>query len=708
MTKSAAKSKPAPAPLQIHETCAIALDLLDVDEANVRHVKNGKTIDMLADDIAFRGLLENLCVQPVLSDTGEPTGRFGVIAGGRRLRALQLLAKKKRIEPNQPISCAVIATGSAADHSLAENTFREQLHPLDQFNAIKALVDQGIADAEIARRYHCTEKFVRQRMKLAAASPKLLKAYAADEISLEKLEAFCVTDDHKRQEEIFKALKAGQFFHPSQIRSALTEDSIEANDPRARFVGIDAYREAGGYIMQDLFKEESGPWLEDPDLLNKLAIEKIEAEREAILAKGFKWAVVCLDPNNVDHIKRNLSAIPNLPTGLSRDERAECARLEQEYDELLEKADGYADEDFTDADAERLKEIDPILTEMRNRQPKLSPKQIARTGVIVSIDEDGRLCLEYGFLRPEDVNQPKKAKSKAATADGDEAHPDHDSDTCEMDGDDDDDTDYVKADNNPSASVAGKSLSDSLVRDLTSYRTVALQAALGEDFNTAILAALHALCASIFCRASYKSCVKISPMQLYFRGIPGLEDWPAYKEIQARHDQWAERLPGDTAALWGTLVNLDDHERAHLFAHCISLTIDAVNGNQGRSSSALHSDQLAEAVSLDMKAAGWISTAENYFSRVTKDQIIDAVKEAAPTKAPLIDHLKKQVMAAEAERILKDTDWLPALLRAPFTSAAPESQEAHPDDDASAETPAQPLPAFLHGGVNGASSAPAA
>ena len=109
---------------------------------------------------------------------------------------------------------------------------------------------------------------------------------------------------------------------------------------------------------------------------------------------------------------------------------------------------------------------------------------------------------------------------------------------------------------------------------------------------------------------------------------------------------------------------------------------------------------MAEAVSLDMKAAGWESTTDTYFGRVNKDQIIEAVRGAAPTKVALIDHLKKPVMAKEAERLIKDTDWLPPLLRSPHAQATPPVETSIN----TVEEPAAPLPAFLQGGLNGSAA----
>ena len=73
-----------------------------------------------------------------------------------------------------------------------------------------------------------------------------------------------------------------------------------------------------------------------------------------------------------------------------------------------------------------------------------------------------------------------------------------------------------------------------------------------------------------------------------------------------------------------------------------------------------------EALGLDMAAAGWTPTVDNYLGRVTKARILEAVREAkGDAAAQLIDHLKKPDMAREAERLLAGTGWLPEPLRTP-------------------------------------------
>jgi ParB family chromosome partitioning protein len=96
--------------------------------------------------------------------------------------------------------------GIEEEDSLAENTMREALHPLDQFRAFERLLGQGVVVEEIAARFFVSAQVVRQRLKLAAASPKLLDLYIAEEMSLEQLMAFTVTEEHARQEQVWENL----------------------------------------------------------------------------------------------------------------------------------------------------------------------------------------------------------------------------------------------------------------------------------------------------------------------------------------------------------------------------------------------------------------------------------------------------------------------------------------------------------------------
>jgi len=249
----------------------IPFNKLILSQANVRRVKAGVSVEELAEDIARRGLLQGLSARPVRDADGAETGIFEIPAGGRRYRALQLLVKQKRMAKTQPVPCVVRDEGIAEEDSLAENVQRVALHPLDQFRAFQTLRDQGLGEEEIAARFFVTPAVVKQRLKLASVSPKLLDLYAEDEMSLEQLMAFTVTSDHARQEQVWEALRHTYNKGPHYIRRQLTESTVHASDRRTQFVGTEVYEAAGGMIMRDLFEDDRGGWLQDVPLLDRLA-----------------------------------------------------------------------------------------------------------------------------------------------------------------------------------------------------------------------------------------------------------------------------------------------------------------------------------------------------------------------------------------------------------------------------------------------------
>ena len=213
-----------------------------LSQSNVRRVKAGLDQE-LADDIARRTLLQSLSVRPVLDANGEETGMFEVPAGGRRYRALELLVKQKRLAKTALVPCVVRDPNtdiSADEDSLAENVHRADLHPLDQFRAFKTLSDQGLGEEDIGARFFVTAAVVKQRLRLAAVSPKLLDIYAEAGMTLQQLMAFTVSNDHTRQEQVWEALAHSCNKEPFYVRRQLTEGAVRASDRRALFVGADA------------------------------------------------------------------------------------------------------------------------------------------------------------------------------------------------------------------------------------------------------------------------------------------------------------------------------------------------------------------------------------------------------------------------------------------------------------------------------------
>ena len=635
----------------------IPFNKLVLSQSNVRRVKAGVSIEELAEDIARRTLLQSLNVRAVLDAEGKETGMFEIPAGGRRYRALELLVKQKRLAKTAPVPCVVCEGGIAEEDSLAENVQRVALHPLDQFRAFQALRDKGLGEEEIAARFFVSPTVVKQRLRLAAVSEKLLDVYAEDGMTLEQLMAFTINGDHARQEQVWEGLSRSHNREPFYIRRQLTDGAVRASDRRARFVGVEAYEAAGGIVMRDLFQHDEGGWLQDPALLDRLAVEKLQTEAEALQAEGWKWISVALDfpYGHTAGLRRLVGATVDL----TEDERASFVALQAE-NEALEEQYAEADE-LPDEIDQRLGEIETALAAFENRPVRYKPAEIARAGAFVSIDSEGALRIERGFVRPED-----EAPVEVATGGGSDAPQIAGSDSVvqgaviTIGGAQNSDADTSEEDD------AIRPLSDRLVTELTAHRTLALRDAMANEPNVAFQAVLHALCLTAFYRHSSNSCLEITAKNSGFSAqAPGLAETTSARAIDARHEQWAKRLPENSADLWDALTAFDRENKTALFAHCAALTVNVVKEPWNRRPDAFaHGDQLARAVDLDMAAAGWRPTVENYLGRVPKVRIIEAVREAkGEHSARLIEHLKKADMAREAERLLDGARWLPEPLR---------------------------------------------
>ena len=635
----------------------IPFNKLVLSQSNVRRVKAGVSIEELAEDIARRTLLQSLNVRAVLDAEGKETGMFEIPAGGRRYRALELLVKQKRLAKTAPVPCVVREGGVAEEDSLAENVQRVALHPLDQFRAFQTMREKGLGEEEIAARFFVSPTVVKQRLRLAAVSEKLLEVYAEDGMTLEQLMAFTVNGDHALQEQVWEGLSRSHNREPYYIRRQLTDGAVRASDRRARFVGVEAYEAAGGIVMRDLFQHDEGGWLQDLALLDRLVIEKLQTEAEALQAEGWKWISVA--PDFPYGHTAGLRRLVGATVDLTEDKQANFVALQAE-NEALEEQYAEADE-LPDEIDKRLGEIETALAAFDNRPVTYEQAEITHAGAFVSIDGEGALRIERGFVRPED-----EAPALSVTGGGSDAPRIAGSDSVvqgaviTIGGAQNSDADTPEEDD------AIRPLSDRLVTELTAHRTLALRDALANEPNVAFQAVLHALCLSAFYRHSSNSCLEITAKNSGFSAqAPGLAETTSARAIDARHEQWAKRLPEDSADLWDALTAFDRENKTALFSHCAALTVNVVKEPWNRRPDAFaHGDQLARAVDLDMAAAGWRPTVENYLGRVPKVRIIEAVREATGEhSARLIEHLKKADMAREAERLLDGAGWLPEPLR---------------------------------------------
>ena len=630
----------------------IPLNKLKKSPKNARKTPHAEAaIEALAASIAAKGMLQAPVVEPEIGEDGEPTGFWLVTIGEGRRLAMLLRAKRKEVRKAEPVRCVIDTNNDAHEISLDENVTRSEMHPADQFEAFRRLAEErGLSAEEIGARFGVSGHVVRQRLRLGAVSPRLLSIYRDGGLTLDQLMAFAVCEDHERQEQVYEQLSWNR--SASLIRRAMTEAKVPAGDRRAVFVGAEAYAEAGGTILRDLFTEDGGGWFEDVALLDRLVLDKLEASAtEVRVREGWKWATAALDYPHGHGLRR---VYPH-PEERSDVDKAQIAALSEEYDALVSQWD--AVEELPPEVETRFKEIDAALDAFGDGTA-YDPDEVARGGVFVILGHDGQMRIERGLIRPEDepAPEPEPQNDPGAIVGGapDESPP-------EEEGEDE-----------------TAPLSERLVLELTAYRTLGLREAVAADATLALSALVHALALKTFYPPyDQPTCVEVKLVSAYLDGhAPGLSDSPAARRLAERHEAWASRLPREPSETWAFVIGLPTSDLLDLLAHCIALGVNAVRNPLDRRVGAWnHADTLATAAGLDMTRV-WSPTAQSYLSRVTKARIIEAVREGAGEgTAERLAGLKKGEMAEAAEQALVGTGWLPTLLR---TAPAAEAQPSEP------------------------------
>lgn len=626
----------------------VPLNKLKKSPRNARRTPHAEAdIETLAASIAAKGVLQAPVVEPETDEAGAATGFYLVTIGEGRRLALALLAKRKAIKKVEPVRCVVDLNNDPHEISLDENVTRFRMHPADEFEAFREQAERrGLGAEEIGARFGVSAQVVRQRLRLGAVSPVLMARYRAGELTLDQMMAYAVSEDHARQEQVFDQL--GPDRPPYLIRRTMTEAKVTATDRRAVFVGAEAYGEAGGTILRDLFTEDGGGWFEDPALLDRLVAEKLDGIAQTVRdEEGWKWAEAHIDfPRAL-----GLARVYPHPVERPEEEAARMSALSEEYDALVSEWD--AVEQLPPEIEARFAEIDAAL-EAFGDGTAFEPEEIARGGVFVILGQDGVARVERGLIRPEDIPAPEAESEAEADGEGESgAEGREEGGSTAVDEADED---------------SGAPLSERLVLDLTAHRTVALRDALGVSPTVALSAVVHSLALFAFYPPYDRaSCLEIKGVSTYLDGhAPGIDESRAGRSIAERHERWAVRLPKEAPDLWPFVQGLAATDLLDLLAHCASLTVNAVRTPFDRKPGAwAHADRLAEAVGLDMTGY-WSATVASYLGRVTKARIGEAVREAVSEEAAeRVSGMKKPDMASEAEELLAGKGWLPSLLRGP-------------------------------------------
>ncbi len=642
------------------------------------------SIPELAASIQRVGLLQNLIV--IAAADGE---HYEVVAGGRRLAALKLLAKKHRISKEWEVPCLLVADGTARTASLTENVQREAMHPADQFEAFAALVAEGRPIEDIAADFSVSPLVVQRRLKLANVSPRLLADYRAEAVSLDQLMALAITDDHAAQEAAFYDAPTWQR-QPSALRDRLTEREIDAyRHPLVHFVGLDTYEAAGGGVRRDLFAEgDAGVYLTDAALLDRLAQDRLAGMAAQVKAEGWAWVDATPGVTHAD-----LHAFQRAPRERREPTKREAQRIEklqskmQELAAAVDDALDAEDEDKADALQEEGEAVGEQLQALEDGLQDYSPTAKAAAGAIVTIDRNGQAVIHRGLMREAEAKALRTLERLRQGFSGEDAGNDDEGEDGDGDGD-----------GQPKTAA----MSDRLAQRLSAHRTAALQIEVARHPQVALAALVHGRVQTVLQESRYGHDLPLGvslKMQDRLEGMaPDWPESPAAVALRELQQVAGEGLPQDSAELFAALLAKPQDELVRLLAVCVASTVDVVTP---RAMLRQPGEELAQAVGLDM-AAWWQPSAEGYFQHVPKAAILQAVGEYAPEQVSRLAKLKKADIASEAERLANGTGWMPAIFKAEGTQAAtqaepqaePQEQDDAPEDsEAMADEPAVALAA---------------
>lgn len=628
---------------------------LRLDERNVRKDEpTDAEIDELADLIDAQSLLQNLTVVAYDSPrrgSGRDKKRLythGVVAGGRRLRALNVLVKRCRISPDYEVLCAVVPAERAIAVSMAENQGQKPMSVADTVQAFADMAAAGAGVEDIAVCFGLTPLTVKRRLKLATVSPKLFALYRSGGMNMDQLMALSLAETHEKQESAWECLPVYNR-SPSALRSIIVGEGVRG--PVVKFVGLDAYEQAGGHVVRELFSSEQGDdaHVGDPELMQRLATEKLNAlAQEEQHREGWAWVEVAFDYDY--EVRQRYCAAPTQRREPSAEQAHELGTLEREKDEVDTKLQVAYDEDEPDDETTEL--IDALEEQAQALQMQIDaielqlaycPAEVmALAGALLTIGADGSVVTKRHLMRQQDF----KAWRASGTA----------TSSRQTEREDDE----VGADIN-------KGLSSALRQELTAFKTEALQVALVRRPQVALAALAHSMAGLLLYEgvsARYESPTALgvsvqSPNWRLLQIAPAMADSAAHKSMQDAVAAWRARLPAEPSDLMAFLLAQPVEALQELLVLCTALTTHALHGT----AHAKPAQALADAAGLDM-ADWWEATGDTYLGRVPKSLIAQALVEAGEEAvSDEVGKLKKADAVSRAQAALAGKRWLPELLR---------------------------------------------
>lgn len=367
-----------------------SLDQLFLHDLNPRQDVSGDGVATLAGSIQTCGLLQNL------GGLQAENGKIGIVAGGRRLRALALLAEHDpSLDAVTSIPVLLAQDEEQAEMwANAENAARIDLDPADEIRAYGRMAKINASAEAIASAFGVTVAHVTGRLKLAGLPEAALKALKDKKISITSAQRMTTANDEKLVLEAIQLIIDGQIDNTRQLDNFLHPKAAKSTDRRAAFVGSEAYEAAGGKISRDLFSEDV--FFEENGVLDEAFAAKLAEEAKTIQTdQGWAWVETHNDPylgwNFLE--ERKFSRCYRVEGQLSDD-------LTVRFEELLELEE---DEGLDAAGQAELAGLQATL------DGEFTDDQKALAGCVIYVGNGGDVKFEAGLVKPEDMKAALEA-----------------------------------------------------------------------------------------------------------------------------------------------------------------------------------------------------------------------------------------------------------------------------------------------------------
>lgn len=596
---------------QKEELTYIKLSALFLSTLNVRTVATSKEDDKhLKAAIKAQGVTQCL----VVIKEGK---QYAVIAGGRRLKQLNSLASEGAIHKDHLVPCLIKDANNLCISaiSLSEN-INAKMHPADEFVAFKNMNEEGKSVVTISHEFGITQRLVKERLKMATLAPELLDYYREAKIDLQGIMAFTVSDDHERQLDCYRKLKPFSL-QPFRIKNFLLDQSLSIDKPIVKLVTVSAYKKAGGSITTDLF--ESSSYINDKDLIEKLAIALLE-KKAMPLRKQWKWVELSLSPQQTIDYETILTPAPiNVPDNLEsaiKEKEAALNTLNKEYYN-----------DWTEEQEAQEKQLEHELSALDkklNKYRRFTQAQKQAAGAIVNINKEGKITVDVGFVKKEDMLIAFPASDENIL--GDDLKP------------------------TPPASIE----SQALTTDLMNYKLQASQSHIMKDDKLAYDLMVFSIASRVM-STSFNEPIAIDIKPIHY-ATHDINETIAAKSMASFKETLSLNWLSSTnnAEKFIAFQQLSSAQKKRILTYCTALSYRFTSGID---------EEVANSTHFTL-AKYWKPTEENYYKRITMNGLLDIGKtEIGQDWEKTHQTLPKSQLVEKLSQHKNMSNWMPASVR---------------------------------------------